>query len=130
MSGFGGRPTVPNVTAEPRGMRGENEGEGMKTHEGKMGRRSPKRARLVAAATALVSAVALAAPSMAGAALYSFRTTTTTTTTTSSTTTSPISLSISQNTSMIVTVAPTTDTSLSGTVSWSDVSWSDSSLVS
>jgi hypothetical protein len=82
----------------------------MKTHEGKMGGRL-KKARLVAAATALVSALALSAPAVAGAATYSKSY-------------SP-SITITQNTSMIVDVS-TLSTTLTGTVSWSDVSWSDS----
>jgi hypothetical protein len=82
----------------------------MKKHEGKMGGRLMKRARLVATAGALVSALALAAPAVAGAA-------------TSSSYYSR-SITITQNTSMIVDVS-TLSTTTSATVSWSDVSWSD-----
>jgi seryl-tRNA(Sec) selenium transferase len=85
----------------------------MKTHEGKMGGRLKKRARLVAAATALVSALALSAPAIAGAATYgstSYR--------------SYPSITITQNTAMIVDVS-TLNLTMTGTVSWSDVSWSD-----
>jgi hypothetical protein len=80
----------------------------MKKHEGKMGGLK-HRARLVAMAGALVSALALAAPAVAGAA-------------TSSTYTR--SITITQNTSMIVDVSTLSSTT-SATVSWSDVSWSD-----
>jgi hypothetical protein len=70
---------------------------GMEMHEGnRMGRRKPKRARLVAAATAL-----------AGAATYGNR-----------------SITITQNTSMIVDVSTLSGTT-GATVSWGDVSWSD-----
>jgi hypothetical protein len=89
------------------------------THEGKgMKRRALGRARLVTAATALVSAMALAVPGVAGAALYSYR----------SYSSTP-SLTITQNTAMIVDVSGTSSTTSTGTVSWSDVSWSDLSLV-
>jgi hypothetical protein len=112
MSRMGTQPTVPNVTAEPRKGARRIEGEGkMKRHEGKMGGRLKQRARLVAAATALVSALALSAPAMAGAG-------------TSGTSKSSSSITITQNTAMIVDVS-TLDLNMSGTVSWSDVSWSD-----
>ncbi len=83
----------------------------MKKHEGKMGGRLKHRARLVATAGALVSALALAAPAVAGAATYSSYYPTR-------------SIVITQNTSMIVDVS-TLSTTTSATVSWSDVSWSD-----
>ena len=80
----------------------------MMKHEGnKMGMRLQKRARLVAAATALVSALALSAPAVAGASCRSSNTTL-----------------ITQNTAMIVDVSGTSTTT-SATVSWGDVSWSD-----
>jgi hypothetical protein len=79
----------------------------MKKHEGKMGGLK-YRARLVATAGALVSALALAAPAVAGAATSSYTR----------------SITITQNTSMIVDVS-TLSTTTSATVSWSDVSWSD-----
>jgi hypothetical protein len=80
----------------------------MMKHEGnKMGMRLQKRARLVAAATALVSAFALSAPAVAGASCRS----------------SNANL-ITQNTAMIVDVSGTSATT-SATVSWGDVSWSD-----
>jgi hypothetical protein len=80
----------------------------MEMHEGnRMGRRKPKRTRLVAAATALVSVLALSAPALAGAATYGNR-----------------SITITQNTSMIVDVSTLSGTT-GATVSWGDVSWSD-----
>ena len=86
----------------------------METHEGnRMGSRVG-RTRLVTAATALVSALALAAPGVAGAATSGYR----------SYGPAPSSITITQNTSMIVDVS-TVNTTMSGTVSWSDVSWSD-----
>src|SRR5436309_1716216 len=98
----------------------------METHEGiQMGRRLPRRARLVTAAIALISAFALAVPGVAGAyTTFGSRSTSSTTSTPA-----PISLTITQNTSMIVVVSGTTSTTADATVSWSDVSWSDSTLV-
>jgi spore coat protein U-like protein len=79
----------------------------MEKHEGnRMGRRLPRRARLVAGATALVSALALSAPAVAGATSYN----------------QPIT--ITQNTSMIVDVS-TLNYGMYSAVSWGDVSWSD-----
>ena len=66
------------------------------------------RARLLAGSAALVSALALAAPGLAGAA------------------NSSSSITITQNTSMIVNLSPVSSTTTLGTVSWGDVSWSDS----
>ena len=93
----------------------------MESHEGKrMGGRT-SRMRLVAAATALVSAIALGVPGVAGAALYSpvF---------TRSYSPAPVQavspLLITQNTAMIVNVSGTSTTAID-VVSWSDVSWSD-----
>ena len=81
----------------------------MTKHEGKKtGTRLPKRARLVAAATALVGALALAAPAVAGATTYTYSK----------------SITITQNTSMIVDVSGSSATT-DATVSWGDVSWSD-----
>jgi hypothetical protein len=88
----------------------------MESHEGNgMKRHLLGRARFVTAATAVVSAVALAVPGMAGAASSNRSPTT--------------SYTITQNTSMIVDVSGTSSTTSTGTVSWSDVSWSDQSLV-
>jgi hypothetical protein len=97
----------------------------METHEGKwMGLRLAGRARILTAVIALVSALALAAPGVAGAATFGFRS--------YSTNNAPVStsssLTITQNTSMIVDVSGTSTTA-TATVSWSDVSWSDSTLV-
>ena len=96
---------LPSVTAV-HAVFGFNEGEGnmSKLKSNRMGRRG--RVRLIAGVTALVSALALAAPAVAGA--------------------SSTSTTITQNTSMIVYLSPTSSTTLDGTVSWSDVSWSDS----
>ncbi len=85
----------------------------MTKHEGnQMGRRLPKRARVVGGVTALVCALALSAPAVAGAASNSR------------------SITITQNTSMIVdvsTLAPKSVDAVSwGDVSWGDVSWADS----
>jgi hypothetical protein len=78
----------------------------MAKHEGnEMGRSRPRRSRLVAAAAALVGALALAAPAVAGAAAYR-----------------PVT--ITQNASMIVDVSAPTSGAY-GTVSWADVSWGD-----
>jgi hypothetical protein len=93
---------------------------GMESHEGKqMGGGLRGRPRLVAAATALVSALALAAPGVAGAALFSRSA--------PAPARAPISLTITQNTAMIVDVS-STPSLLAETVSWSDVSWSDAFL--
>lgn len=81
----------------------------MKKHEGRMGGRIRHRARLAATAGALVSALALAAPAVAGAATYPSYTR---------------SITITQNTSMIVDVS-TLNATIYAAVSWSDVSWSD-----
>ena len=79
----------------------------MTKHEGNnMGTRLPRRARLVAAATALIGALALLAPGVAGAS------------------TTSRSYVITQNTAMIVDVSGTGAT-MDATVSWGDVSWSD-----
>ncbi|HEX6490738.1 MAG TPA: hypothetical protein VF002_05135 [Gaiellaceae bacterium] len=75
-----------------------------KLEANKMGRRT--RARLLAGATALVGALALAAPGLAGAS-------------------NSTPILITQNTSMIVNVSPQSPTTTLGTVSWGDVSWSD-----
>ena len=86
----------------------------MKSHEGKrMEKRRLARARLVT--TALVSALALAVPGVASAySSYGTRSC------------SPASsLTITQNTSMIVNVSGSSSTA-ADVVSWSDVSWSDS----
>lgn len=77
----------------------------MKKHEDTTVRKARKRARLVLGVTALVSAAALAAPTIAGAGTKS--------------------VLITQNTSMIVNVSPTADAGTTATVSWSDVSWGD-----
>jgi hypothetical protein len=78
------------------------------TNEGKkMGTRLPRRARLIAA-TALVSALALSAPAVAGASCGSRSS----------------NYTITQNTSMIVDVSGSGSTT-SAAVSWGDVSWSD-----
>jgi hypothetical protein len=80
------------------------------TNEGKkIATRLPTRARLVAAATALVSAVALSAPAVAGASCGPR---------------SPNGFTITQNTAMIVDVSGSGSTT-SAAVSWGDVSWSD-----
>jgi hypothetical protein len=73
-----------------------------------MGTRLPRRARLVAA-TALVSALALSAPAVAGASCGSR---------------SSNYFTITQNTAMIVDVSGSGSTT-SAAVSWGDVSWSD-----
>jgi hypothetical protein len=87
----------------------------MESHEGKrMGVRTG-RMRLVAAATALVGAVALGVPGVAGAAPSSRSYS-------PAPTSSP--LLITQNTAMIVDVSGTSTTAVD-VVSWSDVSWSD-----
>jgi hypothetical protein len=85
----------------------------MTKHEGnRMGRHLPKRARLVAGVTALVSALALTAPALAGAAK------------------NDRSVTITQNTSMIVDVSTLSQAPVDavswGDVSWADVSWADS----
>jgi hypothetical protein len=84
-------------------------------HEGKsMGLRLPRRARLATTAVALVSALALAAPTVAGAYCKA---------------PTPVrSYTISQNTSMIVDVGAGS-ASADGAVSWSDVSWGDGLVV-
>lgn len=93
------------------------------THEGKrMERRLPGRARLITAAMALVSALALAVPGVAGAGSFSGRSC-------SQASASGPSVTITQNVSMIVDVSATSSATSIGTVSWSDVSWSDLSLV-
>jgi hypothetical protein len=98
----------------------------METHEGiRMGSGLTRRARLVTAATALVSALALTVPGVAGAGLFGTRSYSQPV---STATTAPISLTITQNTAMVVDVSGTSTTA-TGAVSWSDVSWSDSLLV-
>jgi hypothetical protein len=69
----------------------------------KMGRR----ARLLAGATALVCASALAAPAVAGASNYT-------------------PFTITQNRAMIVNLSMLPAPTVLATVSWGDVSWSDS----
>jgi hypothetical protein len=97
----------------------------METHEGKwMGLRRAGRARILTAVIALVSALALAAPGVAGAGTFSLRSYSTYNAPVST----PSALTITQNTSMIVDVSGTSATA-TATVSWSDVSWSDSTLV-
>ena len=97
----------------------------METHEGKwMGLRRAGRARILTAVIALVSALALAAPGVAGAATFGLRSYSTYIAPVST----PSSLTITQNTSMIVDVSGTSATATAA-VSWSDVSWSDSTLV-
>jgi hypothetical protein len=85
----------------------------MKYEGNKMGRRLPVRARFLATVTALVSALALSAPAVAGATASK---------------SNPIT--ITQNTSMIVDVSSLSTTTISavswGDVSWDAVSWSDS----
>jgi hypothetical protein len=86
----------------------------MKSHEGtRMENRLLGKARLVTTATALVSALALAVPGVASASGSS-----------RSCAAAP-SLTITQNTSMIVNVSGASSTAVD-VVSWSDVSWSDS----
>ena len=87
----------------------------MESHEGKRMGVCAGRMRLVAAATALVSAVALGVPGVAGAALFSRS---------YSPAPTPSPLLITQNTAMIMNVSGTSTTAID-VVSWSDVSWSD-----
>ena len=73
-------------------------------HEGnRMEWRLPRRARFVATVTALVSALALSAPAVAGASTRSYA-------------------PITQNTAMIVNVSGLPAPAIAA-VSWSDVSW-------
>jgi hypothetical protein len=85
----------------------------MKTHEGNRKGRRP-----LTAAIALAGALALAVPGVAGAGIFSSKTYSAPTT----------SLTITQNTSMIVNVSASSTTTVDA-VSWSDVSWSDAYLV-
>jgi len=89
----------------------------MESHEGKqIGSRLRGRTRVVAAATALVGALALGVPGLASATSFSSRRAP-----------APSSLTITQNTAMIVDVS-SRPSLVAETVSWSDVSWSDGFL--
>jgi len=93
----------------------------MELHEGKqIGSRLRGRTRVVAAATALVGALALAVPGVAGATSFSSRAA-------PAPARAASSLTITQNTAMIVDVSSTPSV-VAETVSWSDVSWSDGFL--
>jgi hypothetical protein len=94
----------------------------MDSHEDKgMERRLPGRARLATAVMTLLGALVFGVPGVASAAGFGARSCS------AAPARAPISITVTQNASMIVDVSGASPTAVDA-VSWGDVSWSDLAL--